>query len=61
MENKTWTLTVEEDTETGDALLTFPLDLLEATGWTEGDTIVWNIHADGKSYVLNKKKDPLGS
>jgi hypothetical protein len=31
-----WILTIEEDSETGDALLAFPPDLLEAAGWIEG-------------------------
>ena len=36
---KSWTLTVEEDPDTGDAILTFPPELLEQAGWKEGDTI----------------------
>lgn len=55
METKTWTLTVEEDEQTGEAILTFPPDALEAVGWQEGDSIVWDIQADGKSYILTKK------
>lgn len=49
-----WCLTVEEDPDTGDGILTFPEDLLEAAGWREGDTIEWIDHEDG-SWLLKKK------
>lgn len=51
---KKWTLTVEEDLETGDAILTFPPDLLQEAGWKEGDTLTWKDNADG-SWSLSKK------
>jgi len=51
---KNWTINVEEDSETGDLILPFPPDLLEAAGWKEGDTIVWKIQEDG-SCILEKK------
>ncbi len=50
----TWTLTVEEDPESGDAILQFPPDLLEAAGWKEGDTLEWKDQGDG-SWLLEKK------
>ena len=53
-ENQRWTLTVEEDPETGDGVLTFPPDLLAAAGWQEGDTIVWHDNQDG-TWSLSKK------
>jgi hypothetical protein len=49
-----WTLNVEEDPESGDAILKFPEDLLEATGWQEGDILVWKDNQDG-SWSLSKK------
>jgi bifunctional DNA-binding transcriptional regulator/antitoxin component of YhaV-PrlF toxin-antitoxin module len=49
-----WTLTVGEDPETGDAILTFPPDLLEKAGWKEGDTLNWIDQKDG-SYQLIKE------
>ena len=49
-----WALTVEEDPETGDGILTFPPDLLEATGWKEGDTLEW-IDLKNGSWQLQKK------
>ena len=57
MTKKSWALTVDEDPETGDGILTFPEDLLAEAGWKEGDTIVWtNIGND--SWQLTKKLIP---
>jgi hypothetical protein len=50
----TWTLTVEEDPKTGESILQFPPDLLENTGWKEGDVLEWNDNGDG-SWSLAKK------
>lgn len=49
-----WTLTVKEDPETGDAILQFPPELLEHMGWREGDTLEWLDNKDG-SWSLTKK------
>lgn len=54
MKLKSWTVKVEEDPETGDAVITFPEDLLEHTGWKEGDTLEWKDNRDG-SWTLEKK------
>jgi len=51
-----WTLNVEEDPETGDAILTFPPDMLEKAGWKEGDTLEWIDRKDG-SWELKKKEE----
>lgn len=51
---KSWTLTIEEDPETGDGILTFPPDLLEEANWKEGDTLEWIDRGDG-SWQLQKK------
>ena len=51
-----WTITVEEDKETGDLVIPFPEDLLVATGWIAGDTIQWTDNKDG-SWTLSKKED----
>jgi hypothetical protein len=48
-----WTLTVEEDPETGDRIITFPPDLLETAGWKEGDTLKW-IDLNNGSWQLEK-------
>ena len=54
MTRKSWTLTIEEDTETGDGILTFPPDLLEEAGWKEGDNIEWTDLGQG-AWQLTKK------
>ena len=54
MMNKRWTLTPEEDPETGDLILTFPEDFIAETGWQTGDTINWQDNKDG-SFTLSKK------
>jgi hypothetical protein len=51
---KTWSLKVEEDSDSGEAVLTFPEDLLKEVGWKEGDTIEWIDLGDG-SWQLKKK------
>lgn len=47
MANKSWTITLEEDSETGDLILPFPKDMLEETGWQEGDVLEWLDNKDG--------------
>ena len=54
MTNKTqWKVTLEEDPDTGDAILPFPPALLEKMEWVEGDTILWDMQEDG-SCILKK-------
>jgi hypothetical protein len=53
-EKITWTLDVQEDPNTGDAILQFPPDLLANMGWKEGDILEWNDNRDG-SWSLTKK------
>jgi len=56
MTPKTWTITLEEDPETGDLILPFPADFLEETGWQEGDILEWIDNKDG-SWSLVKQED----
>jgi hypothetical protein len=58
--NTSWTSTLEEDPDTGDAVLIFPPDLLETVGWKEGDTIKWIDNNDG-SWTLQKSTDEKSS
>jgi hypothetical protein len=51
---KSWTLTIDEDPETGDGILTFPEDLLVAAGWKEGDNLLWTDLKNG-SWQLAKQ------
>ena len=56
---KSWTLNVEEANDnSGDAILTFPPELLEQAGWKEGDTLQWKDNKDG-SYALTKKNESI--
>ena len=50
----TWTANVEED-ENGEAILTFPPELIEQMGWVEGTTLSWIDNNDG-SWTLRKKE-----
>ena len=55
MESKqlSWTITVEEDPETGDLILPLPADLLVMQNWFDGDTLEWIDNGDG-SWSLKK-------
>ena len=53
MANKTWTINLEEDPETGDLILPLNDDILEQTGWKTGDTIDWTDNKDG-SWTMKK-------
>ena len=52
---KSWTLTLEEDPETGDLVLPFTPEILDELGWKEGDVLEWVDNKDG-SWSLVKKK-----
>lgn len=45
--NKKYTVTVEEDPETGDLILPFTDDMIKELGWKEGDTVKWVDNQDG--------------
>jgi len=53
---KSWTVTLEEDPETGDVILPFPDDMLEEAGWREGDVLKWIDNKDG-TWSLVKQED----
>jgi hypothetical protein len=52
---KSWTLEVQQDPETGEAILEFPPELLAQTGWQEGDTLTWTDLGNG-SWSLSLKE-----
>jgi hypothetical protein len=56
MEQKHWTVTLEEDPKTGDLILPFTPDMLAHVGWKEGDTLEWIDRKDG-SWELKKKPE----
>ena len=45
--NKSWTVIIEEDVETGDAILPFPQEMLDEVGWNPGDNLKWVDRGDG--------------
>ena len=53
MVNKSWTINLEEDPETGDLILPLNDDILEGTGWKTGDNIEWIDNKDG-SWTMKK-------
>ena len=55
--NNSWTVTIEEDPETGDLILPLPQDLLNMQGWVEGDTLEWVDNKDGTWCIQKVKSD----
>jgi len=53
MSNKTWTVTVEEDPETGEMVLPLNDEILEQSGFKIGDDIKWIDRGDG-SWAIEK-------
>jgi len=53
-----YTITLEEDPETGDLILPLPPELLEETGWKEGDTIKFTDNKDG-TFSMTKLETEL--
>ena len=52
----TYTVKVEEDSDTGDLVLPLPTELLNHMGWDIGDDLVWNDNFNG-TFSLSKKVD----
>lgn len=55
MNQKSWTVTVEQDPETGDLVLPFTPDMLAQVGWDFGDVLTWHDNNNG-SWTLTKKE-----
>jgi len=58
--SNTWTVAVQEDAATGEAVIEFPDELIQQVGWKEGDTITWNDLGDG-SWSLTKKESNMAT
>lgn len=56
MTQQSWTVEIQEDPETGDAILEFPPEMIKITGWKEGDILTWNDLKNG-SYSLTKQEN----
>jgi hypothetical protein len=54
-----WTVTLEQDPQTGDLLLPLNDEMLGATGWQVGDTLVWELSTteSGPCAILTKSKE----
>lgn len=55
MTNKIYTGTVVEDGD--DLALVFSPEMLVELGWSEGDTIVWEINEEKQILLVRKSKD----
>ena len=51
--SKSYTVTVQEDENTGDLLLPFTPEILDEVGWKIGDSVDWKDNHDG-SFTLSK-------
>jgi hypothetical protein len=51
-----WSITIEEDPETGDLMLPLPQDLLDLQGWTEGDILEWVDNKNGSWSLVKSEK-----
>lgn len=56
MEQKRWTVTLEEDPATGELMMPFPPEALAQVGWDFGDILLWTDNNDG-SWTLSKKEN----
>ena len=57
--NKTWTVTLEEDPESGDLILPFTNEMLEEVGWKEGDVLEWIDNKNGSWSLVKKEEKKL--
>lgn len=52
-----WTVTIEEDPDTGDLILPLPQELLDLQMWKEGDTLEWIDNKDGSWSIQKATND----
>ena len=51
-----YTVSVEQDPDTGELVLPFPPELLKSLGWNTGDELEWFDNGDG-SFTISKDLD----
>jgi len=56
---KSWTITLEQDPETGDLVLPFTNEILEEVGWKEGDVLEWIDNKNGSWSLVKKEEKKL--
>jgi hypothetical protein len=54
---KEYTVTLEEDPDTGDVILPFPEEMLKEVGWEEGDVLVWEDNKNGTFSITKKPSE----
>ncbi len=47
MTQTVWFADIEEDPETGDLYMTFPMELIKEMGWNIGDKFNWSVEETG--------------
>lgn len=52
-----WTVTTEEDPETGEIIMPLPPEALAELGWQEGDVLEWKVDEEGRVTLTKKAKD----
>jgi hypothetical protein len=52
-----WSVTIEEDPETGDLILPLPEDMLQLQGWVEGDILEWVDNKNGSWSLIKIDKN----
>lgn len=50
-----WSVSLQEDAESGDMIMPLPDTLMQSQGWNVGDTLVWDMKENG-SVILTKKE-----
>jgi hypothetical protein len=59
----TYTVEIELDSKTGEMILPFPQELIDAVGWNVGDqliweeTLIWEEDGEFTGFTLRKKDD----
>jgi hypothetical protein len=56
---KSWTVTLDTDSETGDVVLPLTDEMIADIGWEVGDTLEWIDNHDGSWTLRLKKKNLL--
>ena len=57
MTTNSWTVIIEEDSDTKDLILPLPQELLDLQGWVEGDILEWIDNENGSWSIQKVKSD----
>jgi hypothetical protein len=52
--DSSWSISLEEDPETGELILPLPDELLALQGWEVGDELTWEFNKDGTAVITKK-------